>query len=114
MANAPPKNVESMLEGVSVNPRKRARSTFRSPPPAAVEKLEVEWPHFLLDRKHHRNVDISWGMRLYPDDLDNRSTTDVAGSDSKYTDEHIPDKAVADMKVRTRIEDQGGEADQVR
>jgi hypothetical protein len=78
-----------------------------------VEKLEVEWPHFVLDRKHHRNVDISWGMRLYPDDLDTRSTIDVAGSDSKYTDEHIPDKAVADcfgQRILYRITDSGTSA----
>ena len=52
-------------------------------------------------------------MRLYPDDLDNRSTTDVAGSDSKYTDEHIPDKAVADCfgpRILYRITDSGTSA----
>jgi hypothetical protein len=102
-----------MLEGESVNPRKRARSPSWSPPSAAVEQQKDEWPDFKLERKHHRNVDIRWGMHLYPDYLDSRSMVEVAGSTSAFADEHIPDKDVArcfGQRILYRITDSGTSA----
>ena len=66
-----------------------------------------------LDPKHHKNVDITWGMNLFSDELDSRTTVERAGSRPEFVDKFIPDEDVARCfggRILYRITDSGTSA----
>ena len=104
--------LHAVAPGKSLDRTERKKRPDSSPTDSK-RRQKDQWPPFLLSRKNAKHIDGTWGMQLFPDSLDTRSVSEVAGSDHNFTDRAIPDKTIASCfnnRILYRITDSGTSA----
>lgn len=108
--------LHAVARGTALEHRRKRKKTSDCSLPNAAAKQKEEWPDFDLSTKNQKLVDTRWGMHLYPNYLDTRSMTEVAGSDRTFSNREIPDKVVArcfNQRIIYRITDSGTSANAI-